>query len=332
MEFSTDVDANHKIIEVPDPKHSRPLWQKLLFLVIFVGILSLVVFGISTLLNKKSSPSAKKATEQTDTRESTTSAQPKSQRCNPKQDLNNSKQGYQACFEAFWKQKEIKPSGLEIGLSGEEITENFPGTINIAISDKTEELFTQDISNSSSKFEFGKVNVDGKKSTQLVITRSRDDSLIAYPRAIITATSTNNRTYIFTLNSTESDFAADTEIYEEFLQTIKFLEKTANPPWSDSRNILVEQPWVGDSIISPVTISGQALSFEAVVNVRIKDNNGKIITETTLKTGSGTERSAFSGNISFDKPKTNTGTIEVFNTSAKDGEDQDKVILPVKFQ
>jgi homoserine O-succinyltransferase len=46
-----------------------------------------------------------------ESKEATTSAKTSSERCSPKQDLDNPKQGYQACFESGWKQKELKVNG-----------------------------------------------------------------------------------------------------------------------------------------------------------------------------------------------------------------------------
>lgn len=332
MEFSSDLDNEpHKIVEVKAP-HSRPLWQKILFFAVLLVIAMLLIFGVSSLINKKDTTTSKKETAQESKKEATKSAKVSTDRCTPKQDLNNTKQGYQACFETGWEEKEIKVSGLEVGLSNKGFSGDFPGIINVEITDKSEDLVTQNQSNNSSKFEFGKITVGNVKGTQLVITRQKDDPMISYPRAIITAVTKNNRTYIFTLNSNDADFEADTKIYEDFLGTVEFLKNAEDPPWSDSRNIIVDEPWPNSSITSPVAIFGQALSFEGVVGVRIKDGNGTTLTETTLKTASGTERSAFSGSVSFDKPKTGEGTIEVYNTSAKDGSDQDKVTIKIKFQ
>lgn len=331
MEFHTDLDEQpRKVIEV-NPHVSRPLWQKALFFVVLLGIIAGVIFAITTLINKSDSKETKKEASNSEDKVATETTKAKSDRCKPKQDLDNSQQGYQACYEALWQQKELKVSGLEIGLYKASPDSSFPGNINIRITDESEDLVSQNTSDNSSKFEFGKVDVGGKKSTQVVITRQKDDPLAAYPMAIVTSTAQNGRTYVFTLNSTEADFAADTALYEDFLSTVEFSD-VKDPPWSDSRNIIVNQPWSGDSITSPVTVSGEAISFEAVVNIRIKDKNGKTLTETTLKTESGTSRSAFLGNITFDKGSASEGVVEVYNASAKDNAEQDKVSIPVKFK
>src|SRR3989344_3034671 len=183
--FEPTSEPRHTV-EISSPKTSRPFWQKVLFLAVLIAIVSVFIFAVSALINKNSGEETKKTSETAEKKQATESAKASDERCAPLQDLNNNQQGYLACFETLWKQKELKVSGLEIGLAMSDIGDNFPGTINIAITDKSEDLVTQDASNNSSKFEFGKVNVDGVKSTQLVLTRSRDDSLIAYPRAIIT--------------------------------------------------------------------------------------------------------------------------------------------------
>ncbi len=333
MESSQFSDSEAKnTVEISSLRNSRPLWQKILFFAVLLAVAATVIFGISTLINRNGDSETSKTTGNSEQKSASNSAKAPTVRCQPNLDLDNETQGYQACYSTGWTKKELKSSGLEIGLANGEISGSFPGTINISITDKSEELVTQDASNNSSKFEFGKANVDGIKSSQVVMTRQRDDALIAYPRVIVTATEKSSRTYVFTLNSTDAAFDADTKIYEDFLGSVEFLAEVGSTPWSNSRNIIVNQPWTNDTIASPVIVSGEALSVEAVVNIRIKDKSGKTLTETTIKTASGTERSAFSGNVTFDKGKATEGTLEVYTSSADSGSDQDKVTIPVKFQ
>jgi hypothetical protein len=90
--------------------------------------------------------------------------------------------------------------------------------------------------------------------------------------------------------------------------------------------ITVQSPLIGAQVTSPVTVSGTADVFEAVVSMRILDSAGKEIarTFTTANCGTGC-RGDYSVAVSYLVPRTEHGTIEVFESSAKNG-------LPVHVQ
>lgn len=299
---------------------------------IVVGLLVLIglVAGIYLFLNSNKNNPKTTATK-SETKQASVSAKAKLEQCSGKESLANPKQGYNSCFPKGWLQAELKPSGLTIGLDPKQVDDKFPGAITIEISDKSEAQSTQDISDNTSKFAFGPVKIDGIKGTQVTYTRLKTDSLASVPSAITSVVTNFGRTYTVTLNSTEADFEANKVIYETFLTDFKFIKSTLNPSWSDSRSILVDTPWTGDSIQSPVTVSGEAEAFEGTVNIRVKDSAGHILAQTTTQAASGNERSTFKASVAFDKPQTKKGTVEVFTLSAKDGSEQDKVTVPVIF-
>lgn len=90
--------------------------------------------------------------------------------------------------------------------------------------------------------------------------------------------------------------------------------------------ITVQSPVIGEQVTSPVTVSGTADVFEAVVSLRILDSAGTEIarTFTTASCGTGC-RGDYSATVSYLVPRTEPGTIEVFESSAKNG-------LPVNIQ
>lgn len=101
---------------------------------------------------------------------------------------------------------------------------------------------------------------------------------------------------------------------------------------SSEANIIIESHTENDTIVSPVTVSGKARTFENTVNVRIKDASGKELAESfTTATGEMGQHSDFSAVIEFDKGTAKTGAIEAFQYSAKDGTEIDKVTVPVTF-
>jgi hypothetical protein len=94
--------------------------------------------------------------------------------------------------------------------------------------------------------------------------------------------------------------------------------------------ITVRSPVIGARVTSPVTVSGTADVFEATVSVRILDAAGHEIarTFTTASCGTGC-RGDYSVTISYSVPRTQAGTIEVFESSAKDGQPVNVQLIPV---
>jgi len=94
--------------------------------------------------------------------------------------------------------------------------------------------------------------------------------------------------------------------------------------------IIVRNPLIGEQVTGPVTVSGTADVFEAVVSVRILDSAGGEIarTFTTASCGTGC-RGDYSVAVSYTVPKEEAGTIEVFESSAKDGQPVNVQLIPV---
>jgi hypothetical protein len=126
--------------------------------------------------------------------------------------------------------------------------------------------------------------------------------------------------YTLTQYSTISKvrFAGDSKTY-----TRQGLEDLLPP-------ILVEAPLIGQSVSSPVTISGTANVFEATVSIRILDANGKELanTFTTATCGTGC-RGDYSVAVNYSVSHQQQGTIEVFESSAKDGSAINVQSIPV---
>lgn len=97
--------------------------------------------------------------------------------------------------------------------------------------------------------------------------------------------------------------------------------------------IWVTLPKPDQLVSSPVLVKGTARVFEATVHIRVTDKEGKNIAETfTTATAGAPERGEFETEISFPKPKTKEGYIEVFWYSPNDGTETDTVRVPIKFE
>lgn len=119
---------------------------------------------------------------------------------------------------------------------------------------------------------------------------------------------------------------------ERVLGEIQKQEETSEEATGEG-NIHVFNPKPGDSIGLPLKVLGEARVFENQLNIRIKDAGGNIVKEWGVMAEGGDigEFNLFKSEVNYNKPETSNGTIEVFDYSARDGSEIDKVIIPVKF-
>jgi immunoglobulin-like protein involved in spore germination len=94
--------------------------------------------------------------------------------------------------------------------------------------------------------------------------------------------------------------------------------------------IAVALPQTGASVQGPITIAGSADVFEATVSIRVLDANGDVIAETFAMASCGTGcRGDFSTQVEVPIDAEQPGTIQVFESSAKDGSMINTVEIPV---
>ncbi len=99
-------------------------------------------------------------------------------------------------------------------------------------------------------------------------------------------------------------------------------------------NIIVNGPDANEIISSPAIVTGFARTFENAFTIRIKDSSGRIIKEVPAMVSGGEmgNFNPFSVGVVFSRPSSDTGTIEVFEYSAKDGSEINKVVIPIRFR
>jgi hypothetical protein len=99
-----------------------------------------------------------------------------------------------------------------------------------------------------------------------------------------------------------------------------------------SQNIEVTSPYMGEIVKSGFMVKGNARVFENVVSIRLSDSEGNVLLQTTAYANAPDvgQFGPFEKALKF---QTNSaeGTLEVYQASAKDGSDIDKVIVPVVF-
>lgn len=96
--------------------------------------------------------------------------------------------------------------------------------------------------------------------------------------------------------------------------------------------IAVRQPQPFDLVDDPVEVCGVGTGFEGVFAARVRDGHGAELVQVTINAGgTGTWANYHTSLALGVVPSTPQGTLEVFESSAKDGSDINKVIVPITF-
>jgi hypothetical protein len=94
----------------------------------------------------------------------------------------------------------------------------------------------------------------------------------------------------------------------------------------------VTAPAPYQKIASPVSVLGNSNFFETNTRIRVKDEAGNILADTfTNANGWMDKLYPFLANVFYDAPSSPRGFVEVFENSAKDGSEQNKITIPVIF-
>lgn len=101
---------------------------------------------------------------------------------------------------------------------------------------------------------------------------------------------------------------------------------------ASSQNIEVLSPRIGDPIKNGAIVKGNARVFENVVSIRLSDSAGNILVQTTAYANAPDvgQFGPFERELKF-LTEDSEGTLEIFQSSAKDGSEIDKVTIPVIF-
>lgn len=109
-------------------------------------------------------------------------------------------------------------------------------------------------------------------------------------------------------------------------------EASGNNQQDNEANIIVSNPKKDAIISSPFNVEGRARVFENVVSMRLKDDAGKILFQgnTNAQSPDMGQYGLFKEEIKYSTSQTE-GVLEVFEFSAKDGSEINKIVIPVKF-
>jgi nucleoid-associated protein YgaU len=94
----------------------------------------------------------------------------------------------------------------------------------------------------------------------------------------------------------------------------------------------IRQPQPFDIVDDPIKLSGVGTGFEATFAARVRDDEGNELTQVSIMAGGTGIWANFHELIALPNvPPTPQGTLEVFEFSAKDGSEVDKVTIPITF-
>jgi len=96
--------------------------------------------------------------------------------------------------------------------------------------------------------------------------------------------------------------------------------------------ILVEQPSAGETVTSPLHVTGNANTYEATFNYNLEDAAGKSLAKNfvTATSGNGT-RGTFDVSIPFNVDTAQDGALRVFELSAEDGSVVHERVIPLRL-
>lgn len=109
--------------------------------------------------------------------------------------------------------------------------------------------------------------------------------------------------------------------------------EAGEPIASESGNIKITEPRPDTKVASPLLVKGEARTFEATLQMQLKDADGtmlaeKIVTYAAEEVG---EFGSFGELLLFDEPAVDSGTLSLFTESAEDGSVQDLLEIPIRF-
>lgn len=105
------------------------------------------------------------------------------------------------------------------------------------------------------------------------------------------------------------------------------------PIVSASGNVQISSPTSGETVGVPLVITGKARVFENTFNYRVLDQDGSVLVEGNAMTNAADAglMGDYTITTTYAAPTGTTGTVEVFDYSAKDGSVVDLARVPVVF-
>ncbi|MGQ0483189.1 MAG: Gmad2 immunoglobulin-like domain-containing protein [Pseudonocardia sp.] len=117
--------------------------------------------------------------------------------------------------------------------------------------------------------------------------------------------------------------------------TTVFVRRLGDDTWwvlgSATADVRIDSPGAGDTVASPLELTGAALAFEGHVTVRLLQDGDATPLVTGFVTGGGDEQRPFTGRFSFPAPTSEYGSVVLTTESAADGRIWSASVLRVRL-
>jgi len=250
------------------------------------------------------------------------------------QTYTNTRQGYEVCYRKGWYTQEFGYSQLWVGFDAFPIPEasEYPGVFNIGVSRKgSSDVLAPHLANLKDT-ETTAITVSGVSGIRVNGTIPADDNFFPNYHEVAVVLEKFGRTYDIVMLSSPDQYAENLPIYDAFVASLKFLEGTPAAPWG--KDIYLDTPWPDDEVSDSFRIAGSAQgAFESTIVARLKTENGTVLFEEpiTYNAPDVGELGYFDIAVTFETTA-DSGTLEVFHTSARDGSIVDLVSVPLVFK
>lgn len=246
----------------------------------------------------------------------------------------NTRQGYKVCYPKGWYTRDFGYSQLSVGFDAFPIPEasEYAGVFSIAVSRRNSATVIAEYLSNLNEQATTTITIDSVSGIRVEGTLPVDDVFFPKYHQAAIVLEKFGRTYTIGMLSSPDGYVANLPLYNSFVASLKFLDGTSAAPWG--KDIYLDTPWPNDEVSASFRIAGSAQrAFENTITARLKTENG-----TVLFTEPITYNAPEMGELGyFDIPVTfstsaESGTLEVFHTSAKDGSVLDLVSVPLKFK
>jgi hypothetical protein len=250
------------------------------------------------------------------------------------QTYTNTRQGYEVCYRKGWYTRAFGYSQLSVGFDAFPIREasEYGGVFTIGVSREGSAALIADYLSGLTSPSTTTVTVDSVSGIRIEGPIPADSFFFAGYRRAIVVMEKFGRTYTVAMLSSPDGYAANLALYNTFVDSWKFLEGTLAAPWGE--DIYLDTPWPGDEVSDSFRIAGSAQgAFENTIVVRLKTENGTVLFEEpiTYNAPEMGELGYFDSAFTF-MTTADSGTLEVFHTSARDGSIVDLVSVPLLFR
>ncbi|MBI2598902.1 hypothetical protein HYW40_01670 [Candidatus Curtissbacteria bacterium] len=109
------------------------------------------------------------------------------------------------------------------------------------------------------------------------------------------------------------------------------LPQTGTDDAQNYGGISIETPTAGSLVTSPLQVKGQANTPQGSVSIVVKNGNQKVIGQGKASACFAKNPCPFSASVVFEAPETQTGTIEAYSPSPKNGSKEYLQIIRVNF-